>query len=185
MKKEIIEIAQRIRALREIEDISIQEMAEAVGKSISDYEEYEKGEKDFSFGFLYTVANKLNVEITDIITGEGAKLRTFSCVKAGEGLMMERRKAYKYTHLAPVFRDRKMEPFMVKVEPKDTDSAIAKNSHEGQEINYVVRGSMTFYIDDNSILLSEGDIVYFDATHPHAMKAENGEPCEFLAIICK
>ena len=35
---------------------------------------------------------------------------------------MERRKAYKYQHLAPIFKNRAMEPFLVTVEPKDTDA---------------------------------------------------------------
>lgn len=185
MEKEIFEIAQRIRALREIEEIEAKDMAATVGRTLDEYLAYENGEKDFSFSFLYTVANKLKVDITDIITGEGAKLHVFSLVRNGEGLHMERRRAYKYQHLAPIFKNRKMEPFLVSVEPKDTDSAIAKNCHEGHEINYIVSGSMTFYIDENTVLMHQGDLVYFDAMHPHAMRAENNQPCEFLAIISK
>jgi mannose-6-phosphate isomerase-like protein (cupin superfamily) len=152
---------------------------------LDEYLQYEKGEKDFPFSFLYTVANKLHVDITDLITGEGAKLQTFSLVRQGQGLQMERRRAYKYQHLAPIFKNRIMEPFLVKVEPKDTESAVAKNAHAGHEINYIVNGSMTFYIDDNTVLMKEGDLVYFDASHPHAMRAENGKPCEFLSVISK
>ena len=185
MEKEIMEIAQRIRALREIEEIEARDMAETVGKSLEEYQKYENGERDFSFSFLYTVANKLKVDITDIITGEGAKLHVFSLVRHGEGLHMERRHAYKYQHLAPIFKNRIMEPFLVRVEPKDTDSSVAKNSHEGHEINYIVSGSMTFFIGENTVLMKEGDLVYFDAAHPHAMRAENNQPCEFLAIISK
>ncbi len=185
MEKEIIEIAQRIRALREIEEIEAQDLASAVGMPLNEYLAYENGERDFPFSFLYTVANKLRVDITDIITGEGAKLHVFSLVRNGEGLHMERRRAYKYQHLAPIFKNRKMEPFLVRVEPKDTDSSVAKNAHEGHEINYILSGNMTFYIDENTVLMRAGDLIYFDASHPHAMRAENNQPCEFLAIITK
>lgn len=185
MEKEIREIAQRIRALREIEEVDAQAMADSLGMPPAEYAQYESGEKDFPFSFLYTVANKLRVDITDLLTGEGAKLQVFSLVRRGQGLQMERRHAYKYRHLAPIFKNRIMEPFMVKVEPKDTESAVAKNAHEGHEINYIVRGSMTFFIDNNTVVLNEGDLVYFDASHPHAMRAEDGKPCEFLAIISK
>jgi mannose-6-phosphate isomerase-like protein (cupin superfamily) len=44
---------------------------------------------------------------------------------------------------------------------------------------------MTFYIDENTVLMRAGDLIYFDASHPHAMRAENNQPCEFLAIITK
>lgn len=185
MEKEIMEIAQRIRALREIEEVDEQSMADTLNMPLDEYMRYENGEKDFPFSFLYTVANRLRVDITDLITGEDAKLQVFSLVRNGQGLKMERRRAYKYQHLAPIFKNRIMEPFLVKVEPKDTDSAVAKNAHPGHEINYIVSGSMTFFINGNKVLMKEGDLVYFDASHPHAMRAEDGKPCEFLAIISK
>jgi transcriptional regulator with XRE-family HTH domain len=185
MEKEIKEIAQRLRALREIEDIGEEDMAAALGRSVQEYRRYENGEEDFPFSFLYTAAGKLKVDLTDLMTGEGARLHVYSLVRKGEGLKMERRRAYQYRHLAPIFKNRIMEPFLVRVEPKDTHSAIDKNSHAGQEINYITSGSMTFFIGENSVLLKEGDLVYFDASHPHAMRAEDGKPCEFLAIISK
>ena len=57
MKENIALIAQRIRDLRDILEISAAEMAEAVGMSEEEYLSYETGEKDFSFSFLYTVAD--------------------------------------------------------------------------------------------------------------------------------
>ncbi|MEG1990966.1 MAG: transcriptional regulator, partial [Christensenella sp.] len=100
---------------------------ELTGKSAEEYREYEAGEKDFSFSFLYTLANRFGVDITELLTGDNAKLKTFSLVRKGEGLKMERRKAYKYQHLAPIFKNRVMEPFLVTVEPKDVD-AVKKNA---------------------------------------------------------
>jgi quercetin dioxygenase-like cupin family protein len=58
------------------------------------------------------------------------------------------------------------------------------NTHEGHEFNYVLEGSMTLYIDKQSLKVEAGDTVYYDAQHPHAMQAEGG-PCRFLAVIAK
>ncbi len=184
MDNQIAEIAERIKALRDIEEISVEEMARLTDKSVPEYIEYENGSRDFSFSFLFTVANRLGVDITELLTGENARLRKFAFVKAGHGLKMERRKAYRYQHLAAVFQDRRMEPFLVTVEPKDVE-AVNKHAHDGQEMNYVVDGSMTVLIGDSSLLMEEGDAIYFDASTPHAMRAENGKPCQFLAIISK
>ncbi|MGI6152786.1 MAG: helix-turn-helix domain-containing protein [Christensenellaceae bacterium] len=184
MENHINEVAERIKALREIEEIPVMEMAEATEKTEAEYLQYENGERDFSFSFLFTVANKLGVDITELLTGENTRLKKYSLVKNGKGLKMERRKAYKYQHLAPVFSNRHMEPFMVTVEPKD-DEAVKKHAHEGQEMNYVVEGQMTIFIGDAEMYIEEGDTVYFDATVPHAMRAENGKPCRYLAIISK
>ena len=185
MEKQIKEIAQRLRALREIEGISEEEMALALGKSAEDYRKFENGKEDFPFSFLYTAAGKLKVDLIDLMTGEGARLSTYSLVRKGAGLEIKRRSAYHYRHLAPIFKNRVMEPFLVRVEPKDAGEPVNKNAHAGQELNYIVSGSMTLFIGENSVLLKEGDLVYFDAKKPHAMRAEDGRACEFLAIISK
>jgi quercetin dioxygenase-like cupin family protein len=44
---------------------------------------------------------------------------------------------------------------------------------------------MTFFIGDIVYELNEGDSVYFNSDLPHAMKATNGKPCKFLAIVMK
>lgn len=182
MDNQIAVIAERIRGLRDIEDVSAQEMATLTGKTLEEYWEYEEGKRDFSFSFLYTVANRLGVDITELLTGETAKLHKYAYVKAGHGLKMERRKAYKYQHLASIFQHREMEPFLVTVEPKD-DESVTKHAHEGQEFNYIVSGSMTAFIGNSSVLLGPGDSIYFDSREPHAMRAEGSEPCQFLAVI--
>jgi transcriptional regulator with XRE-family HTH domain len=184
MEKKIMMIAERIQALREIMDISAKEMAAAVGIGEAQYLEYEEGKHDFTFSFLYSVANKLGVDIVDLMTGETPRLSVCSLVKNGEGLKMERRKEYKYEHLAYIFKNKKMEPFMVTVEPKDTDARDHLNAHEGQEFDYVVEGSMILHIDKQEVRVDTGDAVYFDAKHPHAMEAVDGA-CKFLAIIAK
>lgn len=185
MKENIALIAERIRALREIMEVSAEEMARALEISVEEYLTYEEGKVDFSFSFLYTVADKLGIDITDLLTGESAKLSMYTCVRSGEGLEMNRRKEYKYNHLAYMFKDKKMEPFFVTVEPSDVDAATHKKSHVGQEFNYILEGSMTFFIGSEKVTVCEGDAIYFNSKYPHAMQAENGERCCFLAIITK
>ena len=38
-------------------------------------------------------------------------------------------------------------------------------------------------IAGKEIILNEGDSIYFDAQRPHGMKALDGKPVKFLAII--
>lgn len=184
MEDRIMLIAQRIKDLREIMDVSAADMAKAAGLSEAEYIEYEKGAQDFSFSLLYSIAGRLGVDIVDLMTGEAPRLSVCSFVKKGTGLKMERRKEYKYEHLAYIFKNKKMEPFLVTVEPRDTDARSHMNSHEGHEFNYVLEGSMRLFIDKQEVLVQAGDAVYYDAKHPHAMQAEGGV-CRFLAIIAK
>ncbi len=184
MDDKIMLIAQRLSALREIMGVSAAEMAQATGKSLDEYLEYEAGKHDFSFSFLYSAAGRLGIDIVDLMTGEAPRLSVCSLVRAGKGLKMERRKEYKYEHLAYIFKNKRIEPFLVTVEPTDVDAMTHLKSHNGHEFNYIIEGSMTLFIDNQQLNLNIGDAVYFDASRPHAMKALGGV-CKFLAVITK
>ena len=67
MEPNIAEIAQRIVAMRELCEISIEEMAEVVGKTVDEYVEYESGELDFSFTFLHKCAERFGIDIVELL----------------------------------------------------------------------------------------------------------------------
>lgn len=183
MTQQLSEIGGRLIALRDIMDITAQKMAEEMKLSLDEYIAYERGERDFSFSFLYNAANILGVDVVDIISGESPKLLSCALVRAGQGYDIIRRAAYEYKHLAFTFKSKKAEPFMVTVEPGKGDE-VKLHLHEGQEFNYMVSGQMEFYLGDIVYKLNAGDSVYFDSGIPHAMKALGG-PAKFLAVVIK
>ncbi|MFZ5973884.1 MAG: helix-turn-helix domain-containing protein [Bacillota bacterium] len=185
MTEQLVEIGQRLRALREIIGLSEEQMAAQCGLDVKALQEYERGERDFSFSFLYSAANILGVDVVDLMSGDSPKLSICSMVKDGEGYEIERRKAYNYKHLAYTFRNKKAEPFMVEVEPKDIGEKPVQHAHEGQEFNYVVEGRMEFFLGDIVYILEAGDSVYFDSGVPHAMKALGGKKTRFIAVVIK
>ena len=90
MTEQLREIGIRLMALREILDISAEEMAERCKISLEDYLAYERGDKDFSFSFLYNAADILNVDVMELMTGDAPKLSNCSFVKAGKGYSIKR-----------------------------------------------------------------------------------------------
>lgn len=183
MNEQLIEIGMRLMALREICEISAEEMAEKCGITVLEYISYEKGERDFSFSFLYSCAQILGVDVLDLMSGDSPKLSVCTVVRKDCGYSVIRNKAYDYEHLAFTFRNKKAEPFLVKVAP--SDSAPVLHSHEGQEMNYLLSGKLRFYIDDIAYELNPGDCVYFDASHPHAERAVGDEEAQFIAVVVK
>lgn len=183
MSEQIKLIAQRIRELREISGISLEDLAKEFDISSELYQQYESGSVDIPVSFLYEVANKFHVELTAILTGEGPRLHTYSLVRKGKGISVERRKEYKYQNLAYNFIHKKAEPFLVTVEPNDENTPVAYNTHHGQEFNYVIEGTLKVVINDHELILNEGDSLFFDANCKHGMKALHGKTAKFLAII--
>lgn len=183
MTEQIKQVAARIKELREISDISADTLSKELGVSEELFKEYESGSKDIPVSFLYKFANRFNIELSTLLTGESPRLHTYSVVRKGRGISVDRRKEYKYENLAFNFIHKKAEPFMVTVEPEPDDAEIHYNSHPGQEFNYVLEGSMKVYVDTHEITLNEGDSLYFDSGINHGMKAINNRPAKFLAVI--
>ena len=103
MEQEVLEVARRIRSLREDLELSLADMAEATGRSVDEYVAQESGEKDFSFTFLYKCANAFGVDVVELLTGEAPHLKGYELVRAGEGLSIKRRAGFEYLHQAPFF----------------------------------------------------------------------------------
>ncbi len=181
MNTEIKQIAQRIRGLRDALNVPINQAAQQCDISEAQLSAYETGDIDIPVSFICRFANEFGVDTSTLLSGLEPKVSAFYVTRKGTGQSVERRKAYKYQSLFHGFQKANMSPFEVTVEPND--KSVTLNTHAGQEFNLVLEGTMQISIAHNDIILHEGDSIYFDATNPHGMKALEGKPVRFLAII--
>lgn len=183
MEDAIKQIGERLKGLREVLDIQAQEVADLCGVSLEAYLKAEEGEGELSISSMQKIARKYGIGFDVLLFGVEPHMNTYFLTRKGQGVSVERRKAYKYQSLAGGFRGRKAEPFMVLVEPKPDGAPLEKNSHDGQEFNIVIEGSLELTIGKKVLVLNEGDSIYFDASQPHCMRALDGKPVKFLAVI--
>jgi len=185
MENHIAQVAQRVRGLRLILDIPAGEMARAAGVSPEEYLSCEEGKRDFSFTFLFKCAQRFGVDIAELVTGETPRLKSYTVVRCGGGMPIERRQGFSYRHLAYLLRGRMAEPFLVTAKYSQAEQAapILLNTHAGQEFDYVLMGRLKFQIDGHTELLNPGDSVYYNASAGHGMIAADGADCQFLAVV--
>jgi transcriptional regulator with XRE-family HTH domain len=183
MSDQVRQIAERIKELREVSGVTQESLAKDLGVSVEMYRGYESGDTDIPVSLLYEVAARFHVELTQILTGENPKLHTYSLVRKGKGVTIQRVRHYDYQSLAPNFVHKKAEPFLVTVEHDKSQSSDEVNSHPGQEFDYVLSGTLAVTIDGAELILNEGDSLYFDSGHPHQMRAMNGRQAQFLAVV--
>ena len=183
MNEQLKQIGERLKGLRDSLELSPEEVATQSNIPIKDYLEYEAGTHDISVSTLNTIAERLGVGVGVLMFGEEPKMASYYVTRKGTGPMVERVKAYKYQSLASGFINRKAQPFIVTVEPKDANIPIHLNSHGGQEFNLLTEGRLQIQIAGKDLILEEGDSIYFDAGQPHGMKALDNKPAQFLAII--
>ncbi|MDD3336199.1 MAG: XRE family transcriptional regulator [Eubacteriales bacterium] len=182
MSDAVKQIAMRILDLREISDYTVEQMAKALEVPVDDYRKYESGEVDMPISFLVKIGEVFHVDMTEMLTGEAPRLNVLSVTRAGKGQEISRKDQYVYKNLAYNFVHRQIEPLYVTVDP-DVNKALAPNSHEGQEFDYVLSGTMHIVIGKHDVVLHPGDSVYYDSSAPHAMEALGDEPVHFLAMV--
>ena len=182
MDEQLKQIGERLRGLRDVLDIPATEVAEVIGISTEKYEKIERGEADITISNLMKIAHKYGISAEELMFAETAHMKSYFVVRKGQGMSVERTKAYKYQSLASGFVNHKADVFIVTVEPKEGVRTIYKNTHPGQEFNLVLEGQMELFIGGKTIVLEAGDSIYFDASKPHGMLAVGDKAVKILAF---
>ncbi|MBP3313673.1 MAG: AMP-binding protein [Oscillospiraceae bacterium] len=185
MDYKIREVAGRIRELREISGISVEEMAQRIGITVEEYTASETGNRNVSIAFLYHCALIFGVDMSDLLEGHSPKLRSYALTRKGEGQRIEEAHHMVGYNLASGFRNRIALPLYmeIKYRPGAEYEDIQLTTHEGQECDIVIRGHMKIQIGEKTEVLHAGDCIYYDSSAPHGMIAVQGEDCAFYAIV--
>ena len=125
--------------------------------------------------------------MVELLTGENPHLSECTFVKAGHGLPIKRHLGYDYYHLGYTLNKRLSETFVVFAPyiEGDNDKNVHFNTHEGNEFDYVLEGSMRFIIDGHPYDLEPGDSVYYNSGLPHGIYATSKNGCKFIASVMK
>ena len=185
LEYKIREMAARIRELRQIENLTPDEMAVKTGVSVQEYMDCENGESDLNFAFIYRCALALNVNVTDIIEGHSPKLNSYTVTRSGGGQEISDAHGMTYYNLAYAFQNRIAEPLFVRsrYDENAQNRDIELTTHAGQECDIVLEGNLLVQIGEHREILGPGDSIYFDSSAPHGMIAVKGQDCVFYAIV--
>ncbi|MBR5022751.1 MAG: AMP-binding protein [Oscillospiraceae bacterium] len=178
------EIAARIRELREISGITVEEMATRTGMATAEYLRCEEGKQDLSIAFLYRCVLILGVDMSDLLEGHSPKLRSYALTRKGEGQRIEEAHNMVGYNLASGFRNRIALPLYMDLtyRPGAEYEDIELVTHEGQECDIVISGRMKIQIGSKTEILNPGDCIYYDSSVPHGMIAVDGD-CSFYAVV--
>ena len=182
---QLMDVAQRIRNMRDILGYSIPKMAELTEITEDQYRLYESGTADLPFTFMHKCAKAFGVEITVLLEGHSAKLSGYTVTRKNKGLVTASEDGITIQDLAPMFRKKLATPYWVTYQYSEElqNQPISTTTHSGQEFDLVIKGSMRIRIGDREEVLREGDSIFFKSSRPHGMIAIDGQDCVFLAVI--
>ena len=183
--QKLLEVAVRIKEMREIFGFSVEDMAKKTDVSVEQYVDFESGKQDFPFTFIHKCALAFNIGISDLLEGKSALLSSYTVTRKGNGQQTAKEDGIEISNLAPWFRKKISEPYFVtyKYSQELQNKPIHLTKHSGQEFDYIIKGKLKIQVGDNVEYLSEGDSIYYNSSTPHGMIAVDGEECQFLAVV--
>ena len=112
----LMDVALRIREMRQIIGYSIEEMAEKTEISQELYREYEAGTADLPFSFMHKCAKAFGLELTELLEGRTAKLSGYTVTRKGEGMVTASEDGITIQDMASMFRQKIATPYWVTYE---------------------------------------------------------------------
>lgn len=176
-------IGKRIKSLRNKKRITLESLALQTGFTKGYLSKVEKSQKAPPVSTLGTIARILDTTISSLL-GEESPATPICLVKKSERSLIVRdgtRFEYSYEAVAHKFANKMMEPFILTlpVHPKKR----TLYQHEGQEILFVLEGTMKFLHGTEELIVEEGDCVYFDSGITHFGESIGNKAVKCFMVI--
>ena len=181
-------VGEKIRQIREMKKVSVEELAARSGMEITMIQKIEQEKNVPSLAPLIKIARALGVRLGTFLddsdnygpvvvrSGEYHKGARFTSQAS------ETREHLNFFSLAFDKAGRSMEPFIVDIET-GLLSDYMLSSHEGEEFIYVLEGEVEINYGKETYTLAKGDSIYLDSIVMHNVHAANQNSARILAVV--
>ena len=176
-------IGKRIKSLRNKKRITLESLAIETGFTKGYLSKVEKSQKAPPVSTLGTIARALGVTISSLL-GEESPATPICLVKKGERSLIARDGTsfgYSYEAVAHKFRNKIMEPFVLTLPVNSKKRTLYQ--HEGQEILFVLEGTMKFLHGAEELIVEKGDCIYFDSSILHFGETVGDKAAKCFMVI--
>jgi transcriptional regulator with XRE-family HTH domain len=185
-ESEAAHVGERVRAVREKKGLSLQDISQRTGIPADTLADIEENRILPPLGSVIKLAKALEMKMGYFISGEEKK--PYTIVRGHDRQVVSRYDSekgryygYEYQSLAPHKKDRHMEPFLVTLNPSQTEEE--RSTHDGQEFIFVLDGEMEVRLGEEIHVLEPGDAIYYDSTVPHLVKCRGEKSTKILAVL--
>ena len=180
----VASIGTQVRTLRRKLDLTVAELAEQAGLSVSMVSKIENGAVSASIDSLEALSRALNVPLTTFFASYEEQ-RDCSYVLAGHGVTIERRgtkAGHQYQLLGhSISGEIVVEPYLITLTEEAKPYTLFQ--HAGVEFIYMLTGRVLYRHADKAYPLAPGDALFFDAAGLHGPEELTKLPMTYLSII--
>ena len=167
-------VAPRLRALRARRGLTLAELSEHTGISVSTLSRLESGGRKPTLDLLIRLAGVYQASLDDLV---------------GAPQIADPR-----IHPKPFYRDGKaiipltrqnpdVRAFKMVLPGHPPDRPVEQKTHEGYDWIYVLSGRVRLALGDEEIVLEPGEAAEFDTRVPHGQASASTEPAEILNLL--
>lgn len=179
-------VGKRVKQVREKKGLSLDDIFKRTDIDVDLLSQIEEGGVAPPLGTIIKLAKALEMKIGFFISGK--EDQAYTIVRRKDRKSVSRFDAtkvkhygYEYKSLAPHKKNRHMDPFLVTLEPSETEEE--RSSHDGQEFIFVLQGEMEVRLEADIHVLLPGDAIYYDSTVPHLVKCHGEVTTTILAVL--
>ena len=180
-------VGDKIKALREAYQISIDEIVVRTGIDKTQLEEIESNQYLPALALLTKIAQALDVRLGTLLDQETELGPVVNRKKEEKRVShfadsVQESDSLGFYALAEQKSGRNMDPFLIDVELNTSKKPIF-NSREGEAFLFVLKGQLRIVYGTNDYLLNAGDSIYYDSIIEHSVEATTAEPTKVLAVV--
>jgi len=176
-------VGERLAALRKLNALTLEEVAARASLTKSYLSKLERGLSSPTIATVLKLARALDVSL-DRLVGGPLDSRDILYQRAGQRVPFSparERAGYTYEAIATDRRDKAMTPFVMS--PPATLEGQELVSHPGEELIFVIKGSLEVVFEDRTVRMDEGDSLYFNASLPHRSRSLGRRQAQALVVV--
>jgi quercetin dioxygenase-like cupin family protein len=167
-------LGERIRVMREKQQVDLKVVAEKTGYSLEYLQEIEAGKVSPPVGALIQISRALAVDSSSLLAEDRKKERRQSYLK--------RTKAYAYKSLTPDAEDKHLWAYHITLEPKK-EHEMVEYKHEGEEFVYVLDGRVEVQIGEVTHVVKKGGTLHFDSGVSHKLRNISTKQTKLIVVV--
>lgn len=182
-------IGAKIKELRRAKKLTLQDVANETGFSTALLSQIENNNVSPPIATLSKIAHFFDVKIGHFFAENEEECR-FEVVRGDERTVIPRvvsqdgsNHGYFYESLSIHKKNKKMDPFLLTLNAMVTNTDTY--SHNGEELLFVMKGTAELLLDDQRIVLNEGDSVYFDANLKHRLLSSTCDEVKVMVVVMR
>jgi len=172
-----MKIGERIKNLRELSNLTQEELAERAGLTKGFISQIERDLTSISLDSFLQILEAMDETMSDFFRESSAEKIVY---RETDRVAIEKEKIQRFELLVPGSTNRRLEPILLtlrkgQVTPKE-------RPHEGEEFGFVLRGKITLRFGKEALKLKRGECFYLSAEKEHWIQNTSSKEAVILWI---